>query len=298
MYGQLFSIIAPVLLVAGLGFAWARLGKPFDLPTVTQLSMMIGMPCLVLSSLSKLSIDLAAFGLMAGAAAAALLSCMALGFVALRLLGLPASSFLPSITFGNSGNLGLPLCLFAFGEAGLALAIAVFAISSVLQFTAGQMIAAGRLSPATLLKTPVIYAVIVAVVCMATGWRPPLWISNAYDTLAMMAIPIMLMALGVSLARLSVATMRASATVAVLRLVLGFAAGIGIAALFGLEGTARGVLIIQLAGPAAVFNFLWAQHYGRNAAAIAGVVVISTVLGFLLLPLTLAIALDRGLLGL
>jgi hypothetical protein len=61
--------------------------------------------------------------------------------------------------------------------------------------------------------------------------------------------------------------------------------------LLGLEGAARGVLIIQSAMPAAVFNYLWAQHYGRDAAAVAGVVVLSTALAFVLLPLVLLVAL-------
>jgi hypothetical protein len=101
----------------------------------------------------------------------------------------------------------------------------------------------------------------------------------------------MLLALGVSLARLALGSIVKSGTIALLRLALGFAGGVGIAALFELEGAARGVLIIQSAMPAAVFNFLWAQLYGRDSAAVAGVVVLSTFLGFLLLPLILAVAL-------
>jgi hypothetical protein len=128
---------------------------------------------------------------------------------------------------------------------------------------------------------------------MATGTRPPRWLANALETLGLMAIPIMLLALGVSLARLAPGKLTVSGTVAVLRLALGFAGGYGVALLFGLDGAARGVLIIQSAMPAAVFNYLWAQVYGRDSAAVAGVVVISTLLAFLLLPLILAVALSR-----
>lgn len=291
MYQQLFTIIAPVLLCAGLGYAWARLGKPFDLATVTAVSINIAVPCLVLSSLAKLAIDLGSFGVMAAAAATTLLSFLLIGYGLLRLLRLPSHTFLPALALGNSGNLGLPLCLFAFGEAGLALGIAVFAVSSVIQMTLGQMIAAGKFSPAVLFKTPVIYAVLLALVFMAAQVQPPAWLGNALETLGRMAIPFMLLALGVSLARLALGSIVKSGTIALLRLALGFAGGVGIAALFELEGAARGVLIIQSAMPAAVFNFLWAQLYGRDSAAVAGVVVLSTFLGFLLLPLILAVAL-------
>jgi len=270
---------------------WARLGKPFDLATVTGIVINIAVPCLVLYSLSKLAIDLAAFGTMAGAAAATFALFLGVGYLVLRAAGLPSHTFLPAVALSNSGNLGLPLCLFAFGETGLALGIAVFAISSMVTVTIGQMIAAGKFSPAVLFKNPAVYAVAPALVFMSTGTRPPKWLASALETLGYMAIPIMLLALGVSLARLTPGKIKVSGSVAILRLALGFAGGCGVAWLFGLEGAARGVLIIQSAMPAAVFNYLWAQLYGRDSAAVAGVVVISTALAFLLLPLILVVAL-------
>ena len=78
---------------------------------------------------------------------------------------------------------------------------------------------------------------------------------------------------------------------ALLRLGLGFAGGVGVAMLFVFEGAARGVIIIQSAMPAAVFNYLWAQVYGRDHVAVAGVVVLSTVIAFVLLPGILTVAL-------
>ena len=291
MYQQLVEIIAPVLIVAGLGYVWARLGKPFDLATVSGVVINIAVPCLVLSSLSKLTIDLDAFALMAGAAATTMSLFLVVGYGVLRLAGLPNHTFLPAVALGNAGNLGLPLCYFAFGDAGLAFGIAVFAVSSVVNMTAGQMISAGKLSPWVLFKTPVIYALVLAFASMATGVAPPKWLANALETLGAMAVPFMLLALGVSLARLQLGKLKVSLFVALLRLGLGFVGGIGVAMLFGFEGAARGVIIIQSAMPAAVFNYLWAQAYGRDHVAVAGVVVLSTVIAFVLLPGILTVAL-------
>jgi hypothetical protein len=103
----------------------------------------------------------------------------------------------------------------------------------------------------------------------------------------------MLLALGVSLQRLQLGRLKVSLVVALLRLGVGFAGGLLVATLFQLEGAARGVLIIQSAMPAAVFNYLFAQVHGRDPAAVAGVVVLSTFIGFLLLPLVLIVALGR-----
>jgi hypothetical protein len=291
MYQQLFDIIAPVLIIAGLGYGWARLGQPFDLATISGVVINFAVPALVISSLTKLTIDLAAFGIVAGAAAASMALFLAVGFVVLKAARLSIHAFLPAIALGNSGNLGLPLCLFAFGEPGLAFGIAIFAVSSVVNMTVGQMISAGRFSPSVLLKTPVIYALVIAFASMATGIAPPKWLASALDTLSGIAVPAMLLALGVSLQRLHLGKLRVSLFVALLRLGVGFAGGLLVAMLFGLEGAARGVLIIQSAMPAAVFNYLFAQVHGRDPAAVAGVVVLSTLIGFLLLPLVLVVAL-------
>lgn len=296
MLAQLFTIIAPVLVCAALGFTWKRLGRPFDTQMVTAVVTNIATPCLIVGSLSRLKIDAATFGILAGATAIAIGLFLLVGWVVLRIWRLPAHTFLPSMAFGNSGNLGLPLCLFAFGEAGLAMAIAVFAVNSFTQFTIGQVLSSGSFSPRRLLRTPLIYALAIGLIFLLTNVKPPDWILNTVTLLGGMAIPLMLLALGVSLASLKVGDVGRSAGLSCLRIFMGLFVGLALSEIIGLEGAARGVMIIQCAMPAAVFNFLFAQYYQRDAAAVAGVVVISTVLAFVLMPLILAIALDPALL--
>lgn len=296
MLAQLFDIIAPVLACAAIGFGWRKAGMPFDMAMVTQLVTNIATPALILSSLTKLTIDMASFGQMALAMSLALALFLALGWLGLRLAGLPAHTFLPAVALGNTGNLGLPLCLFAFGERGLALGIALFAVNSMAQFTLGQAITAGALSWGRLLRTPVIHALALALALMATKTTLPTWIANAVGVLGQMAIPLMLLALGVSLAGLGLGKIRLTAAVAAARLLLGMAVGLFLGEVLTLDAAERGTLVIQCAMPAAVFNYLWAQHYGRDAASVAGVVVVSTALAFLFLPLVLAVALDPSLL--
>jgi hypothetical protein len=295
MLAQLFTIIAPVLACAALGFTWKRLGRPFDTQMVSAVVTNIATPCLIVGSLSRLKIDAAAFGIMAGATAAAILLFLLVGWAVLRAARLPAHTYLPSMAFANSGNLGLPLCLFAFGETGLALGIAVFTVNSVTQFTIGQLLSAGRFSPRILVRSPIIYALAVGLVILLAKVQPPEWALNAVTLLGGMAIPLMLLALGVSLASLEVGDVGRSAALSCLRIFMGLAIGLALAEILGLTGAARGVLIIQCAMPAAVFNFLFAQHYQRDASAVAGVVVVSTVLAFVLMPLVLALALDPAL---
>jgi len=289
--GQLAAIIAPVFVCAAIGYLWARLRRPFETEFVTALVTNVGTPCLVASTLTKLSIDAGALGGMALAALAVFVVVGVVAAVGLRLAGLPYHSYLPAIMFSNSGNMGLPLCLFAFGEAGLALAIGFFTVSATLQFTLGVGLAAGTVSPRRLARIPLLYAVAVSVALMMTGTPLPGWIANTVELLGGLTIPLMLIALGVSLARLRIASLKLSLVIALVRLLLGFAAGNLVAWTFGMEGMVAGVLILQASMPVAVFNYLFAQVYRRAPEEVAGAVVLSTFLSFASLPLLLLLVL-------
>ncbi len=287
MLAQLFSVIAPLFVCAGIGYGWARAGRTFDVDLVTNLVTTVGIPCLVFHTLANLTVPAAAFATMVLATLAILAVCLAVGLAVLRVAGLPPRSFLPALLFPNTGNMGLPLCLLAFGEVGLGLALAVFTVYTTLQFTLGVGLASGTTSAGTLLRVPVLYALPPALLFMLTGWTPPKWLDNTTDILGGIAIPLMLITLGISLARLGVRSLPRSLGLSALRLVVGFAAGLAVAAAFGLEGAARGVLIVQSTMPVAVFNYLFALRYRTAPEEVAGMVVISTVLSFATLPLLL-----------
>jgi predicted permease len=187
--------------------------------------------------------------------------------------------------------MGLPLCLFAFGEPGLALAIVFFAVSSMLQFTVGVGIAAGSADPRRLLRLPLIYAVAAALAVMATGAPVPAWLANTAELIGGLTIPLMLFALGVSLARLQIGSLRRSLALSLVRILGGVALGFGIGWALGLSDAARGVLAIQSAMPVAVFNYLFAQLYRREPAEVAGMIVLSTLISFATLPALLLLVL-------
>ena len=287
MIYELIAIIAPVFVCAAIGYGWARLGRPYDAEFVTALVANIGAPCLVFSTLSSVEIDVEAFGTMAGVSALAVAASAAAGFVVLRAAGLSVRTFLPSLMFPNVGNMGMPLCLFAFGETGLALAIAYFSVCAIGQMTLGAGIAAGAISARQVLRVPVIYAVLLALPFMMWSVDPPDWLANTTRLLGGILIPLMLISLGISLAKLRVGSLKRSLALSLARLVFGFAVGVGLAEAFGLEGIARGVLILQSTMPTAVFNYLFSLRYGREPEEVAGMVMISTTLSFATLPLLL-----------
>lgn len=291
MYSQLVPIIAPVLVGVLTGFGWQRLRLPFDRDFLTQLVMFVGVPCLILDGIAGLTTPPATFLSMVGYAIVVLASCGVVGAVALRLLGQPLRSYLPPIAFGNSGNLGLPLCLFAFGSEGLGLAIGFYLVGSVTQFLIGPLFQGRQPVWRTLLTTPVNYAAAAGLALLATGTRLPLWVGNSIGLLAGMAIPLMLVALGHALGSFGVQRLPVAAGIATARLGLGFAAGWALTLVLGLEGTARGVVIIESAMPVAVFNYLLAARYDRHPGDVAGAILVSTLLSFASLPLLLLVAL-------
>jgi len=284
MFIQLLNIIAPVAIAAAIGFFWQRKGPGFDIKLVSALVTNVGTPCLVFSTLATVEIERDAFIEMAAATTVTLLSFLAIAALVFRLTGVSQKTFLPSMVFANTGNMGLPLCLFAFGADGLALAITYFTIHLILLFTVGELVSAGNFALGKLLRQPVLYAVLAALVFLIGGYGVPVWIDNTTTLLGNFTIPLMLITLGVSLAGMEIGGFKRSLLIAILRLAMGFVVGISAAELFGLEGMARGVLIVQSTMPVAVFNYLFAVRNDNSPSEVAGVVVLSTAIAAIILP--------------
>lgn len=280
----IFNTVAPVTVCALVGYLWAHRGLAYETAFVTRLVTYVGFPCLIFKTLVTVELDAAALVRMGGLALLTTAVFAALGVPILKLLRLELRAFLPSLTFANTGNLGLSLCLLAFGEPGLALAIGYFVISSILVFVAGPAIASGQFAASAMLKVPMIWATLAASVVMALDWELPRWLFNSLNLLGGFAIPLMLMTLGVSLADLRVRNLRLGLVLSLVRLSMGFGVGWITAVLFGLEGVARGVVIVECAMPVAVFNYVYAQMYATRPTEVAGLVMVSTLLSFLTLP--------------
>jgi predicted permease len=281
------AIIAPLFVCAGIGFVWGRLGRPFDAQMVTGLALSYGMPCLILSSLTRLDVSGEAFVSVGGAYALALVAGMAMGVLVSKLLGLDLRVYAPVLAFSNSGNMGLPLCLFAFGEAGLPFAFVNLVVSSVVSMTASGAFYSGRTSFDIFYKNPLLFGVLAAIPFLVVGARLPTWLANTTELIGGMAIPLMLIALGVAIAKLRMIFVAKSLGLSALKLVLCFGIGVAVAEITGLEGVARGTLILMFSMPVALHNYVFAQRFERRADEVAGMVLASTALSFLTLPLLL-----------
>ena len=164
------------------------------------------------------------------------------------------------------------------------LAWVLFATTAIAHYTVGQWIWSGRVSFDEV-NTPLSWAVVAAIAVLGLDLPVPSWVLRSSDVLGGLAIPLMQLSLGVSLARLRPSDVPRTLALSVGRLAMGVSVGLALAELFGLEGTARGVLILDCAMPAAVFNYMMAERYGRSPSEVASVVVLSTLLSFATLPL-------------
>ncbi|MBL3551615.1 AEC family transporter [Rhodovulum sulfidophilum] len=285
------EIVAPVFLLAAVGFLWVRFGNEYRVQFVTQLTMTLSVPCLIFTALMKTEIEPQALTALSLAAAAAYGAVTILCLAVVRLARLDRRTYLSPIIFGNTGNIGLPLALFAFGERGFDYAVVVFAVMAIYSFTFGVWLVAGGGSPLKALKEPLVWATALGGLFLWQGWQTPAFLTNALSLIGQIAVPLMLITMGVAIARLHPGHLPRAVWLSLVKLAicLGVAAGIGL--WFGLDRVALAVLVLQISTPVAVTSYLLAEKYGADADAVAGLVVVSTLLSMLALPLTLAVLL-------
>lgn len=284
MISEVAAVLLPVFTIAALGYVWRRSGAEFDLGFVTRLIMNVAGPCLVFENLTRLALPLNEFFAMVGAAVAILIVTALAAFLLLKILRLPIRSYLPALTVGNVGNLGLPLCLFAFGEQGLALGVALYVTNSVGQFTLVPLLQARTSFVRTLVATPVLYAAVGGLAARLSNVDLPGWLDETLRLLGGTMIPLMLLALGHTVGGLRAKNLKRAFGLGSARLLIAFGVSVGVSAALGIHGVAQGVLVLQGSMPAAVFSYLFAARYERDAQDVAGIVLVSTLLAAVALP--------------
>lgn len=283
------EIVAPVFLLAGVGFTWVKLGFEYRIEFITRLAMTLSVPALIFTALMKTEIEPHALTTLTLASLVAYGGVTLATFILIRLGRLEARTYLAPLIFGNTGNLGLPLALFAFGEEGLGFAVVVFAVTSILSFTFGVWLVSGGGSILKVLKEPLVGATLLGALFLWQGWETPRFLTNTLDLIGQLAIPMMLLTLGVAMARLHPARLGRAVWLAAAKVAICMAIGWGVGTWFALPPIAFAVLVVQITIPVAVTSYMLAEKYGADADAVAGLVVVSTLMSVGTIPLTLAL---------
>lgn len=281
------GVVTPVFLLAGIGFGWVRLGFEYPLQFVSRLAMNLAVPALVFTALMQAEADLAALGQVALGAVLAHLAVALVGWALLRGLRFDLRTYLAPFLFGNTGNIGLPLALFAFGQEGLEIAVVVLAVSVLGYFTLGIRLVAGHGAGLKMLREPMVWATLAGAICLWQGWQTPEIATKTLTLLGQMAIPLMLITLGVAVGRLSPGKIGPAIGLSVVKFRVCAGLSWGIGHWLGLGPVAFGVLVLQMATPVAVTGYLLASKYEADAEAVAGLVVVSTLLAVPFLSLLL-----------
>ena len=290
---QVASIVFPIFAIVLAGFLYGRANKP-DMRFANQLNMDIFVPALVFSALASKSFDLMThWPLALGALSVVLLS----GLIALpvaRWLKVAPATFVPPMMFTNSGNMGLPLALLAFGENAMPAAIVMFMVENTLHYSLGTWLLDKNTALHQLWRVPVIAASIAGLLVSLSSltlWSPLLF---SIKLLGDVSIPLLLFSLGVRLTQSALVNLKVALVGAVLCPLSGLLVAWPLTVLLGLSDQQSAMLIVFGALPPAVLNFVFAEKYAQAPVTVASIVMVGNLGSLLFIPAVLYFTLKQA----
>ena len=137
IYIKIFEVIFPVFFVIGFGYYLGKKNPNIDTNFITTFAGNIGTPAMIFYTVTTTGITLSVcthyffYALI-------MIGCFTIvGLVLLFLLNKDLSMELPPLILPNTGNMGVPICLFAYGVQGLGVASAIASVIILFHFTLG-----------------------------------------------------------------------------------------------------------------------------------------------------------------
>ena len=294
IYIKLFEVLFPVFFVVGIGYYLGKKNPKIDTTFITTFASNIGSPAMIIYSLNAEFISFEVFKSYFWYYLIAILCFFIVGVSLLYLLKVKdIIRELPPLLMPNTGNLGLPLSLFAYGQSGLGVAGAISALIILFHFTVGVFLADRKFNFDVVIKSPPFYAIIISVILLYYNIKLPTFVENTSSLLTYATIFLILMSLGIALTRLKVFSFNKALICSVGRVILGPIIGLGVIKIFNLNGFAAGVLLIQCSMPSAVLNYLIATMYSSKKIvdSVASTIVVSTFMSFITIPIVIFFAL-------
>jgi len=292
IYIKIFEVIFPVFFVIGIGYYLGKKNPKFDTNFITNFAGNIGTPAMIFYTVTTTGITLDIFISYFIYAIIMIGGFAIVGLILLFFLKKDLSMELPPLILPNTGNMGVPICLFAYGTQGLGVASAVASVIILFHFTLGVFLAKKKFSIDILIKSPPVYAIIISVIFLYFKVNTPIFLENTTFLLTYATIFLVLMSLGIALTRFKF-SLKNSIIMSLCRVLLGPIIAYIIIHYFKLSGLAAGVLLIQSAMPSAILNYLVGSMYSpkRVVDSIASTIVISTLMSFISIPVVVFFAL-------
>jgi predicted permease len=286
LYLKLIDVIVPVFFVIGIGYYLGKKNPEINTDFITTFAGNVGTPAMIFYTITTTGVTLSVFTEYFIYALVIIGGFSLVGILFLLLLKKDFISELPPLILPNTGNMGIPICLFAYGTAGLGVASAIASVIILLHFTLGVLLAKKSFSLEILIKNMPIYAIIVSVIFLYFEWDVPGYLENTTFLLTYATIFLVLMSLGIALSRLKVVSWTHASILGAVRVILGPLIGFGLIKYLNLDGFAAGVLLIQSCMPSAVLTYLVGSMYSEKKVvdSVASVIVTSTIMSFITIP--------------
>lgn len=287
---RLFGIIFPVFAIVGVGYLYSRWREP-DMTAANQINMTILLPALIFHVLSGKDFHLDAYGWLALGGVVVVLGSGLLALLVAKAARLSLKTFVPPMMFTNSGNIGLPLAVFAFGEQALPAAVVLFLVENGLHFTLGTYLMDHRAPLYKVLIQPIVAATLIGIAFSLFRWDVPTPVRETVNLLGQASIPLLLFALGTRLTRIDFSEWRIGVLGAILCPLTGVTMVLLVRPFLDLTPIQTSLLLVFGALPPAVLNYLVAEQYQQEPGKVASIVLIGNLAGFISLPIALAFAL-------
>ena len=287
LYLKLIDVIVPVFFVIGIGYYLGKKNPEINTDFITTFAGNVGTPAMIFYTITTTGVTLIVFTEYFIYALIIIGGFSLVGILFLLLLKKDFISELPPLILPNTGNMGIPICLFAYGTAGLGVASSIASVIILLHFTLGVLLAKKSFSLKILIKNMPIYAIIVSVIFLYFEWDVPGYLENTTFLLTYATIFLVLMSLGIALTRLKVVSWTVASILGGVRVIIGPIIGFGLIKFLNLEGFAAGVLLIQSCMPSAVLTYLVGSMYSEKKVvdSVASVIVTSTIMSFVTIPI-------------
>ncbi len=294
IYIKLFEVLFPVFFVVAVGYYIGKKDPKINTKFITNFAANVGTPALILYALNIKNISFDIFSNYFWYYLLAITGFFFVGIIFLLILKTKdIIRELPPFVLPNTGNMGLPICLFAYGSDGLGIAAAISSLIILFHFTLGVFLADRKFNFEVILKSPPFYTIIISVLLLYYEIQLPVFIENTSFLLMYATIFLILMSLGIALTRLKIFSFSKALISSIGRLILGPIIGLSIIYYYELEGFAAGVLLIQCSMPSAILNYLVGSIYSPKKIVdnIASMIVVSTLLSFITIPIVVFFAL-------
>ena len=287
IYLKLLDVLFPVFFIIGVGYYLGIKDPKFDTKFITNFAGNIGTPAMIFYTITTTGVTLSVFIEYFIYALIVIGGFSIVGLAFLFFLKKDVISELPPLILPNTGNMGVPICLFAYGTAGLGVASAIASVIILLHFTVGVLLAKKSFSLQILIKNVPIYGIIIAIIFLYFEWEVPGFIENTTFLLTYTTIFLVLMSLGIALSRFKVVSWTHASILGGVRVIIGPIIGFSLIKYLNLEGFPAGVLLIQSSMPSAVLTYLVGSMYSRKRVvdSVASVIVTSTLMSLITIPI-------------